>query len=71
MIETPETYATARTLSIRYQHHLLNALYHAAALHTPGATLVTADQRYYDKARREGQIDLLSDWSPLREQAVR
>ena len=69
VIETPETYATALTLSIRYQHHLFDTLYHAVALHTPGATLVTADQRYYDKVRREGQIDLLANWSPLREQA--
>jgi len=69
VIETPETYATALTLSIRYQHHLFDTLYHAVALHTPGATLVTADQRYYDKVRREGQIDLLSNWSPLRELA--
>ena len=64
IIDTPETYATALNLAVRYQHHLFDTLYHAVALHTPGATLLTADRRYCDKARREGQIILLADWSP-------
>lgn len=63
-IETPETYATALELSIRYQHHLFDTLYHAVALHVPGAKLVTADGRYYDKAKGAGRITLLKDWSP-------
>ena len=63
-IETPETYATALDLSIRYQHHLFDTLYHAVALHVPGASLVTADRRYYDKASGEGRIILLAEWSP-------
>ena len=62
-IETPETYATALELSIRYQHHLFDTLYHAVALHVPGASLVTADKRYYDKANGVGRIALLKDWS--------
>ncbi len=64
IVESPEAYATALNLSIRYQHHLFDTLYHAVALHTSGATLVTADRRYYDKAWREGQIILLAEWSP-------
>lgn len=63
-VETPETYATAVALSIRYQHHVFDTLYHAVALHVPGASLVTADRRYYDKASGEGRIILLADWSP-------
>ena len=63
-IETPETYATALELSIRYRHHLFDTLYHAVALHAPGASLITADRRYYDKASGEGRIVLLADWSP-------
>lgn len=63
-VETPETYATALEISIRHQHHLFDTLYHAVALHVPGANLITADRRYYDKARGEGRIILLSDWSP-------
>ena len=49
-------------LAVRYQHHLFDTLYHAVALHTPGAVLVTADERYYNKTRLEGQIYLLADF---------
>ena len=63
-VEGSEIYATATELAMRFDHHVFDTLYHAVALHTPGATLVTADRRYYDKARREGQIILLADWSP-------
>jgi predicted nucleic acid-binding protein len=41
---------------------MFDTLYHAVALHTPDAVLVTADKRYYDKARSEGQIILLADF---------
>jgi predicted nucleic acid-binding protein len=61
-VDTPEIHATALELAIRYQHHLFDTLYHAVALHTPGATLITADQRYFDKAKAEGRVILLSDW---------
>lgn len=57
-----EIYATALDLAIRHQHHLFDTLYHAVALHTPGATMITADRRYHDKARNSGQIMLLADW---------
>ena len=62
-LTSPETYATALDLAIRYQHHLFDTLYHAVALHTPNAVLITADARYYAKARLEGQISLLADFS--------
>lgn len=64
IIETQETYARALELSIRYQHHLFDTLYHAVALEVEDASLVTADRRYYDKAGGEGRIILLADWSP-------
>ena len=60
-LRSPETYATALDLAVRHRHHLFDTLYHAVALHTPGAVLVTADERYYNKARLEGQIALLAD----------
>jgi predicted nucleic acid-binding protein len=63
-IDSPEVYATALDLSIRYRHHLFDTLYHAVALHVPGASLITADRRYYDKANGEGQTILLADWAP-------
>ena len=62
-IDTPQTYARALELSMRYEHHLFDTLYHAAALQIPGAKLVTADRRYFDKASGEGQIVLLANWS--------
>jgi len=61
-LSSPETYVTALDLALRYQQHLFDTLYHAVALHTPGAVLVTADERYYNKARPEGQISLLADF---------
>ncbi|MCX7143580.1 MAG: hypothetical protein NT123_21540 [Proteobacteria bacterium] len=64
VVETAETHATALELSIRHQYHLFDTLYHAVALHVPGAKLVTADRRYYDKAGVEGHIIMLSDWLP-------
>ena len=62
-LTSPETYATALDLAMRYQHHLFDTLYHAIALHTPGAVLITADERYYAKARLAGQISLLADFT--------
>lgn len=64
-IDTADIYATALELSIRFRQHLFDTLYHAVALHTAGATLITADRRYYDKANGAGQIALLADWSSL------
>ena len=60
-LASPDIYATALDLAIRHQHHLFDTLYHAVALHTPDAVLITADARYHAKARRDGQISLLSD----------
>lgn len=59
--ESPEVYARATAMAIRLDHHVFDTLYHAAALCTPDATLITADRRYYGKARLEGRIRLLAD----------
>lgn len=61
-VASPDIYATALDLALRYQHHLFDTLYHAVALHTPDATLITADRRYYQKSRNAGGISLLADW---------
>ena len=61
-VEEPEIYATAMVLAIHCRHHLFDTLYHAVALNTPGATLVTADRRYYEKAAGFGRITLLPDF---------
>jgi len=60
--ESQEIYATATELAIKFNQHVFDTLYHAVALHTPGATLITADRRYYDKVHHVGQIILLADW---------
>lgn len=52
---------TALDLAIRLDHHLFDTLYHAVALHTPSAVLVTADRRYFAKAQSIGHILLLDD----------
>jgi len=62
--DTPEIYATAMDLAERLDHHLSDTLYHAVALHTPGARFVTADKRYHDKARHLGSIVLLTEFRP-------
>lgn len=57
----PAVYETACELAVRLGQHLFDTLYHAVALHTPGATLVTADKRYFRNASDVGHIALLAD----------
>jgi predicted nucleic acid-binding protein len=52
----------AADLSIALNHHLFDTLYHAVALEE-GATLVTADEAYFNKARDRGAIQLLRDFT--------
>ncbi len=58
----PDIYASVVRLATSLNHHLFDAHYDAVALQTPGATLVTADRRYFDKARHLGQISWLGDF---------
>ena len=53
----------AAELSGSLNHHLFDTLYHAVALET-GATLVTADKIYFNKASKLGGITRLSDFRP-------
>ena len=57
----PAIHATAIDLLIDLWHHLFDILYHATAMHTEGATLITADDSYYAKARRRRRITRLQD----------
>jgi predicted nucleic acid-binding protein len=59
----PEIYAAALNLAIRCRHHLFDTLYHAVALQTPGAKLITADEAYYRKAHDVGRIMRLQDFA--------
>lgn len=58
-----DIYKRAVALSTRLGHHLFDTLYHAVALHYDDAILVTADLRYFGKAKYEGRIRLLNDLS--------
>lgn len=55
-------YRRAIALSQDLDHHLFDTLYHAVALEE-GATLITADERYYTKAASLGGIVLLKDFA--------
>lgn len=54
-------YRRAIELSVNLEHHLFDTLYHAVAIES-GATLVTADERYYGKAAHLGSIVLLENF---------
>ena len=55
----------ALALTMELDHPLFDTLYHAVALEAPGAAvLVTADRRYFDKARHLGRISWLPEWCP-------
>lgn len=54
-------YHRAIALSQTLNHHLFDTLYHAVALEE-NATLITADQRYYEKAKSVGGIMMLTDF---------
>ena len=57
------TYHRALDLAKRHKHHLFDTLYHALALCTPGAMLVTVDEVYWRKARKEGAVVRLSEFA--------
>ena len=55
-------YKRAARLSVQLKHHLFDTLYHAVALEND-ATLVTADDAYFAKAYRLGNIKLLTGFA--------
>lgn len=57
-----EVYQKACDLSTSLVQHVFDTLYHAVALHESGATLVTADERYYRQAHGIGRIMRLKDF---------
>lgn len=62
--DDPVVYARAMQLSLQLGHHLSDTLYHAVALETAGAVLVTADDNYRRKALQHGldRIVSLTHW---------
>lgn len=59
--DNPETYQRANKLAIKLNHHLFDTLYHAVALEQE-ALLITADRKYYNKAKNQSHIMRLSDY---------
>lgn len=59
----PGVLRRACRLAIDSDQHLLDTLYHAVALETPGAILVTADERYSRAVGQYGGIRRLSEWN--------
>ena len=49
-------------LAIELKQHLFDTYYHAVALETADAMLITADERYLRAARTKGRIIYLMDW---------
>jgi predicted nucleic acid-binding protein len=51
-------------LAIDTEQHLFDTLYHAVALESEDAVLITADERYLAKGRKYGSIVSLRNWVP-------
>lgn len=66
VIGAAAVYKRAAVLASNLNQHLFDTLYHAVALEF-GATLISADRRYYRKARHLGQIVYLADWESTHE----
>ena len=60
--DSPAVIRRATSLAIETNHHLFDTLYHAVALEHEDALLVTANERYYEKAEGYGTIRALHDW---------
>lgn len=60
-VTTLSAYERAAQLAHSLGQHLFDTLYHAVALETRGATLLTADERYFRAAASVGSIALLSN----------
>lgn len=64
-VDSPDVLMHAVVLATRLQHHLFDTLYHAVALESDDALLVTADERYYRKSAHVGRIARLADFAAL------
>jgi predicted nucleic acid-binding protein len=57
-----EVLRRACTLAIDIGQHLFDTLYHAVALETEDAVLITADERYWRSAQAAGRVVPLREW---------
>lgn len=58
--DSPAIYQRAAGISMAYNHHLFDTLYHAVALEHQ-AVFVTDDRKYFNKTSALGSICLLKD----------
>lgn len=68
--DSPAVLGRACKLAIDLEQHLFDTLYHAVALETQDAILVTADDRYRRAGGQHGRILQLAEWT-LHEAAER
>ena len=61
IVDTDAMLVAAAQIAIELGEHVFDTLYHAAAL-AHDATLVTADERYFQRARKRGAIMLLRQY---------
>ena len=59
--DEPQVLRRAVELAIELKQHLVDTLYHAVALESPGSILITADKHYFRVARVKGRIMDLMD----------
>jgi len=60
--DDPVILARSCELAVELKQHVFDTYYHAVALETEAAILVTADERYLRAARKKGRILYVSDW---------
>jgi predicted nucleic acid-binding protein len=63
IVDDPLVLRRGVELATELKQHLFDTYYHAVALETPDAVLVTADERYLRAAREKGRIIRLADWT--------
>jgi predicted nucleic acid-binding protein len=61
--DDPVVLRRACEMAIELKQHLFDTLYHAVALETPDAVLITADESYCRAARATTGVVKLGEWS--------
>lgn len=62
LADEPASLPRACELAVELKQHVFDTYYHAVALDTADAVLVTADERYLRAARAKGRVIHLKDW---------
>ena len=62
VVDDPLVLRRGVELATELKQHLFDTYYHAVALETEDAVLITADERYLRAARGKGRIVHLSEW---------